>query len=154
TTSTATSRTTDLKTLSSCLSSIMQSVTAQSTLDPRSWSSLATAADNLFAAGVLNSRSTLALSAIENATASTPHAPQAAGGSSPAFEPIVVARKPLAGTVAGNVLEHGTGALNIDGCRVAHDEPVKTTVRTAPRYNGDAYNNGKVGPADMSTIRT
>ena len=36
----------------------------------------------------------------------------------PAFEPIVVARKPLAGTVAANVLEHGTGALNIDGCRV------------------------------------
>lgn len=37
----------------------------------------------------------------------------------PAFEPIVVARKPLVGTVAANVLEHGTGALNIDGCRVA-----------------------------------
>jgi site-specific DNA-methyltransferase (adenine-specific) len=37
----------------------------------------------------------------------------------PAFEPVVVARKPLAGTVAGNVLAHGTGALNIDACRVA-----------------------------------
>lgn len=36
----------------------------------------------------------------------------------PAFEPIVVARKPLAGTVAATVLEHGTGALNIGGCRV------------------------------------
>ena len=36
----------------------------------------------------------------------------------PAHEPIVVARKPLDGTVAANVLEHGTGALNIDGCRV------------------------------------
>jgi site-specific DNA-methyltransferase (adenine-specific) len=36
----------------------------------------------------------------------------------PAHEPIVVARKPLVGTVAGNVLAHGTGALNIDGCRV------------------------------------
>jgi DNA modification methylase len=35
----------------------------------------------------------------------------------PAFEPIVVARKPLAGTVAANVLAFGTGALNIDGCR-------------------------------------
>ena len=40
----------------------------------------------------------------------------------PAFEPIVVARKPLAGTVAQAVLQHGTGALNIDGCRVATDE--------------------------------
>lgn len=36
----------------------------------------------------------------------------------PSFEPIVVARKPLSGTVAANVLEHRTGALNIDGCRV------------------------------------
>ncbi|WP_238880465.1 DNA-methyltransferase [Achromobacter xylosoxidans] len=36
----------------------------------------------------------------------------------PAHEPICVARKPLAGTVAANVLAHGVGALNIDGCRV------------------------------------
>ena len=36
----------------------------------------------------------------------------------PAVEPITVARKPLIGTVAANVLEHGTGGLNIDGCRV------------------------------------
>jgi hypothetical protein len=36
----------------------------------------------------------------------------------PAHEPIVVARKPLVGTVAGNVLVWGTGGLNIDGCRV------------------------------------
>lgn len=40
----------------------------------------------------------------------------------PAFEPIVVARKPLSGTVAANVLEHGTGALNIDACRVGTDK--------------------------------
>ena len=36
----------------------------------------------------------------------------------PAWEPVVVARKPLEGTVAANVLKYGTGALNIDGCRV------------------------------------
>jgi hypothetical protein len=36
----------------------------------------------------------------------------------PAWEPIVLARKPLVGTVAANVAQHGTGALNIDGCRV------------------------------------
>jgi len=41
----------------------------------------------------------------------------------PAFEPIVVARKPLAGTVAANVLAHGTGALNIDASRIP-GEPV------------------------------
>jgi site-specific DNA-methyltransferase (adenine-specific) len=36
----------------------------------------------------------------------------------PAWEPIILARRPLAGTVAGNVLAYGTGALNIDGCRI------------------------------------
>lgn len=39
----------------------------------------------------------------------------------PAFEPAVLARKPLGGTVAANVLEHGTGALNIDGCRIVDE---------------------------------
>jgi DNA modification methylase len=38
----------------------------------------------------------------------------------PAHEPIVVARKPLVGTVAGNVLEWGTGGLNIDGSRIGY----------------------------------
>ena len=36
----------------------------------------------------------------------------------PSLEPITVARKPLCGTVAENVLQHGTGGLNVDGCRV------------------------------------
>lgn len=36
----------------------------------------------------------------------------------PAQEPIVLARKPLDGTVAANVLEHGTGGINVDGCRI------------------------------------
>jgi site-specific DNA-methyltransferase (adenine-specific) len=36
----------------------------------------------------------------------------------PAHEPIVLARKPFEDTVANNVMQHGTGALNIDGCRV------------------------------------
>ena len=45
----------------------------------------------------------------------------------PAHEPIILARKPLDGTVAANVQEHGTGALNIDGCRIeaSADDPVK-----------------------------
>jgi site-specific DNA-methyltransferase (adenine-specific) len=41
----------------------------------------------------------------------------------PAHEPIVLARKPLIGTVAANVARHGTGAINVDGCRIA-GEPV------------------------------
>ena len=39
----------------------------------------------------------------------------------PAHEPMVLARKPLIGTVANNVLTHGTGGLNIDGSRVVAD---------------------------------
>lgn len=52
----------------------------------------------------------------------------------PGFEPVVVARKPLAGTVAANVLEHGTGALNIDGCRI-EGEP-RTTHANGHRSTG------------------
>jgi len=48
----------------------------------------------------------------------------------PSWEPIVVARKPIRGTVASNVVTWGTGALNIDGCRVA-GERVRTTRTTA-----------------------
>lgn len=48
----------------------------------------------------------------------------------PAHEPIVLARKPLTGTVASNVLEHGTGALNIDGTRV--EGPVGSDGRADP----------------------
>jgi len=51
----------------------------------------------------------------------------------PAFEPIVVARKPLIGTVAENVLTHGTGALNIDGSRIG----------TTDNLNGGRYSDNK-----------
>jgi len=46
----------------------------------------------------------------------------------PAFEPIVVARKPLTGTVAANVLTHGTGALNIDASRTATSDTDKAAI--------------------------
>lgn len=57
----------------------------------------------------------------------------------PAFEPVVVARKPLIGTVAANVLAHGTGALNIDGCRISTDEDRSRPPRTPNAILG----NGK-----------
>lgn len=40
----------------------------------------------------------------------------------PSFEPVVVARKALVGTVAQNVTDHGVGALNIDACRIPTDD--------------------------------
>ena len=57
----------------------------------------------------------------------TPEAVQWSGWGTalkPANEPIVMARKPFKGTVAANVLEHGTGAINIDACRI-DSEPRK-----------------------------
>jgi hypothetical protein len=58
----------------------------------------------------------------------------------PAHEPVVVARKPLVGTVAANVLAHGTGALNVDGCRIeATDsqlaEKYASVQKAGPREN-------------------
>lgn len=54
----------------------------------------------------------------------------------PAFEPIVVGRKPLAGTVAANVAEHGTGALNIDACRIATTDKLHGTGQPPLTHGG------------------
>jgi site-specific DNA-methyltransferase (adenine-specific) len=54
----------------------------------------------------------------------------------PAFEPVIVARKPLVGTVAANVSAHGTGALNIDGCRIGTTKDVPASVS---RTDGAVY---------------
>jgi len=55
----------------------------------------------------------------------------------PAHEPIVVARKPLIGTVVDNVLEHGTGGINIDESRVETDELKKQKAKGS--NGGEAY---------------
>lgn len=55
----------------------------------------------------------------------------------PAHEPIVVARKPLSEkTVAKNVLKWGTGGLNIDECRVEHNEELKVGFMKTNREKG------------------
>jgi len=58
----------------------------------------------------------------------------------PAHEPIVLARKPLDGTVANNVLTHGVGGINIDGCRVGEGTGETKTVQY-PDIRGNNYNN-------------
>jgi site-specific DNA-methyltransferase (adenine-specific) len=80
----------------------------------------------------------------------TPEAQQWAGWGTalkPALEPITMARKPLTGTVAANVLEHGTGAINVDGCRVAHGDDVDMTAvqRQQAEGTGIAVGKGFVG---------
>lgn len=67
----------------------------------------------------------------------------------PALEPITVARKPLIGTVAVNVLAHGTGGLNVDGCRVGND--VRFNAAAANKPGGNSLNMGVVGmPQDAA----
>lgn len=58
----------------------------------------------------------------------------------PAWEPICLARKPLAGTVAANVIKHSTGALNIDKSRVGTF--VNTTPSGQDRYNQKNFEQG------------
>lgn len=58
----------------------------------------------------------------------------------PACEPICVARKPLIGTVAENVLTHGTGAINVDACRVG--DFVNTTPSGVDRRNATLAEQG------------
>jgi site-specific DNA-methyltransferase (adenine-specific) len=59
----------------------------------------------------------------------------------PALEPITVARKPFTGTVAANVLEHGTGAINVDGCRVASDPDNDPNQRSPKWYDSSRYDD-------------
>lgn len=54
----------------------------------------------------------------------------------PALEPITVARKPFKGTVANNVLTHGTGAINVDGCRVGTESGLQRPARRGKGQTG------------------
>ena len=75
----------------------------------------------------------------------------------PSHEPCVLARKPFPGTVAANVLEHGTGAINIDGCRIpgvkpqvtqgVNSNPTSFAVAKTRRTSGDP-NEGRF-PANL-----
>ena len=71
----------------------------------------------------------------------------------PAIEPIILARKPLDGTVANNVLAHGVGGLNIDACRVGIDDIERDVIdnRSGPAgakpdhvYRGGWASMGKI----------
>jgi site-specific DNA-methyltransferase (adenine-specific) len=69
----------------------------------------------------------------------------------PAFEPIVVARKPLTGTVAANVQQWGTGALNIDGCRIGTEDG--TAKGNPPKGESTGiYGDGINGACDIRDI--
>jgi site-specific DNA-methyltransferase (adenine-specific) len=72
----------------------------------------------------------------------------------PALEPITMARKPLTGTVAANVLEHGTGALNVDGCRVeGPPSGLKPYTRAVEQRESQAANHRAVTFTDHTAGR-
>lgn len=114
----------------------------------------ANAAENDFTAAAL-----VASSALASATTSLVEnlGPDVA----PNHSPIVLARKPFKGSVASNVLQHGTGAINVDGCRVpmrsddGWDVPQRDTKSQNPSRSAEANgtpSEGRIGerstPAD------
>jgi site-specific DNA-methyltransferase (adenine-specific) len=67
----------------------------------------------------------------------------------PGWEPIILARKPLIGTVAANVLAHGTGALNIDACRIGTGGHLKWSTPRDMGYHGGSDSDGIAGINDL-----
>lgn len=65
----------------------------------------------------------------------------------PAWEPVCFARKPLAKglTVAANVLSHGTGAINISGCRIGTDEVLRAGAGNIPCRHHEQVPRGREG---------
>lgn len=70
----------------------------------------------------------------------------------PAFEPIVMGRKPSKGTIASNVLEHGTGAINIDACRTSSRGRTDYGLAKATRTQGATYGVPSA-PADFDSTK-
>jgi site-specific DNA-methyltransferase (adenine-specific) len=69
----------------------------------------------------------------------------------PAWEPIIMARKPLIGTVAANFERHNVGGLNIDGCRVGTDGG--TAKGSFPKGDSKGiYGNGINGACDILSL--
>lgn len=112
TTGTESRATTESRILKSLVSRIMRGSTLPDR--GREFSFLVGTVADLFRGFRASLEATRALHAIESATAPWPGPFRV----KPALTPIVLARKPLTGTVAANVLSWGTGAINVDACRI------------------------------------
>jgi hypothetical protein len=132
---TASSMTTDWKTLRYCLSQITVENMLQANSLPGGFNANACNAGRTFSALLASLEATLTLSAIGPAMSQAAESyPEK--DVRPHLEPVMVARKPLSGTVAENVLEHGTGAINVDGCRVGTDDVWAPSTRGASESIG------------------
>jgi DNA modification methylase len=117
---TAAALTTELKTLKSSLSRIMHAITTGDTnqtsgVESDVW--VAAAISRSAQANFEKLTNTIAGEIAIDWLARPDEGPEASR-LSPNWEPICLARKPLIGTVAANVQAHGTGAINVDACRV------------------------------------
>lgn len=136
---TKTSLITDLRILNYSLSQTTPSIIikAASQADGQELNALPVAQH--FAAARLKLNGILTLSALDAATSKV-HTLHRAGTES---NGIVLARKPLIGTVAENVLQYGTGGLNIDGCRISTTEALSA----GSRLLGDGIKYGLCKPS-------
>lgn len=125
---TKSSTTIDWRTLRFSLSQITPESIIKACSLPGGFSANATTAESHFNASLLLLQSIRTLSATDPAISQ--EAENCRGADvKPNLDPCIMARKPLVGTVAANVQEYGTGALNIDGCRITTEEDL----------NGGAY---------------
>lgn len=142
----------DLKTLKSLVSKITLGDIVAASLNLDGLPVTAPIAVKRLSAYVLLLQSTLMLSVTENAIDQTEDL-SVKKGFSPSIEPITVARKPLDGTIAENVLKWGTGAMNIDGCRVPMDQDDFDKLSRgvdAIRERGGSMDNSWKNSSDLS----
>jgi DNA modification methylase len=138
-TETESSTTTDLRTLKFSLSQITPESIVAACSRPGGFDANASLAERHFSASVALLRSIHTLSATGRAMSRGAENSLDAGVS-PSLDPCIMARKPLTGTVAENVQEWGTGAINVDGCRVGTSGETFRAPQSDP-----AKRNGAVG---------
>ncbi len=143
TTETKSSTTTDLRTLKFSLSRITPESIIKACSLPGGFSANASTAESYFNASLSLLQSTRTLSATELAI-SQEQQKHLGAGVTPNLDPCIMARKPLMGTVAANVLAHGTGALNVDECRVG-DEGGCAGAGAGARAGARVYGSGLNG---------
>jgi len=145
---TKSSTTIDWRTLKFSVSQITPASIIKACSLPGGFSANASTAESHFNASLLLLQSILTLSVTEPVISLAQHEHQGAGVT-PNLDPVVLARKPLVGTVAANVLEHGTGAINVDGCRVPSEKATGWGGGGSKLYDGGlSRDGGEARPTD------
>jgi len=144
TTEMVSSLTTDLR----ILNSLPSKSTAESML-PNATNQLGTGSSASLAGSIFNVVSAKLASTLTPSALGFATSPDGAPGVRPDWEPILVARKPLAGTVAANVKEFGTGGINIDGCRVEGLVTSNPLVRNVGGFGSSGLANQNTPPTSV-----